>query len=249
MWCCSCFTDAPVKRLAVASSHSASASCSKLVSYPAEESPQPVSARVVPSLCVATAGCRVTCGREGRLPADSSTHTDQICRIHVLPPIPPRRNCRSVETSKSATFGRVDIHWTPKSCHDGLNAPPFNRPIPAAQGLRPLKRRGGGRRGHRCAARGAPAGAGRAARRADGHVGQGVAPGAQGSRPRRGEARHPHAGATFWGPWQHTRARRHRRHRIPGGTGHWRGHGAGVARAIGIFWLGVARVWRGRGAG
>eukprot|EP00661_Eupelagonemidae_sp_cell13_P023938 gene23938-biopygen2868 len=29
----------------------------------------------------------------------------------------------------------------------------------------------------------------------------------------------------------------------------WRGHGAGVARAIGNFWLGVARAWRGRGAG
>eukprot|EP00661_Eupelagonemidae_sp_cell13_P014599 gene14599-biopygen9650 len=25
----------------------------------------------------------------------------------------------------------------------------------------------------------------------------------------------------------------------------WRGHGAGVARAIGHFWLGVARAWRG----
>eukprot|EP00661_Eupelagonemidae_sp_cell13_P013621 gene13621-biopygen5038 len=29
----------------------------------------------------------------------------------------------------------------------------------------------------------------------------------------------------------------------------WRGHGAGVARAIGTFWLGVARAWRGHGAG
>eukprot|EP00661_Eupelagonemidae_sp_cell13_P010259 gene10259-biopygen9321 len=29
----------------------------------------------------------------------------------------------------------------------------------------------------------------------------------------------------------------------------WRGHGAGVARAIGMFWLGVARAWRGHGAG
>eukprot|EP00661_Eupelagonemidae_sp_cell13_P013221 gene13221-biopygen9549 len=29
----------------------------------------------------------------------------------------------------------------------------------------------------------------------------------------------------------------------------WRGHGAGVTRAIGNFWLGVARAWRGRGAG
>eukprot|EP00661_Eupelagonemidae_sp_cell13_P008564 gene8564-biopygen10660 len=31
-----------------------------------------------------------------------------------------------------------------------------------------------------------------------------------------------------------------------GGTGHWRGYGAGVARAIGIFFgLGYARAWRG----
>eukprot|EP00661_Eupelagonemidae_sp_cell13_P011517 gene11517-biopygen10916 len=29
----------------------------------------------------------------------------------------------------------------------------------------------------------------------------------------------------------------------------WCGHGAGVARAIGNFWLGVARAWRGHGAG
>eukprot|EP00661_Eupelagonemidae_sp_cell13_P024935 gene24935-biopygen20936 len=29
----------------------------------------------------------------------------------------------------------------------------------------------------------------------------------------------------------------------------WRGHGAGVARAIGSVWLGVARAWRWRGAG
>eukprot|EP00661_Eupelagonemidae_sp_cell13_P007151 gene7151-biopygen7510 len=29
----------------------------------------------------------------------------------------------------------------------------------------------------------------------------------------------------------------------------WRGHGAGVARAIGNVWLGVAQVWRWRGAG
>eukprot|EP00661_Eupelagonemidae_sp_cell13_P023303 gene23303-biopygen11822 len=29
----------------------------------------------------------------------------------------------------------------------------------------------------------------------------------------------------------------------------WRRHGAGVARAIGSFWLGVARAWRGHGAG
>eukprot|EP00661_Eupelagonemidae_sp_cell13_P019136 gene19136-biopygen17476 len=39
----------------------------------------------------------------------------------------------------------------------------------------------------------------------------------------------------------------------PGGTGQWRGHGAGVARAIGylLAWggAGVARAWRGRGAG
>eukprot|EP00661_Eupelagonemidae_sp_cell13_P023878 gene23878-biopygen17869 len=39
---------------------------------------------------------------------------------------------------------------------------------------------------------------------------------------------------------------------LPGGTGHWRGRGAGMARAwrglICIFWLGVARAWRGRGA-
>eukprot|EP00661_Eupelagonemidae_sp_cell13_P008898 gene8898-biopygen13712 len=37
------------------------------------------------------------------------------------------------------------------------------------------------------------------------------------------------------------------------GSGQWRGHGAGVARAIGIFLglggAGVARAWRGRGAG
>eukprot|EP00661_Eupelagonemidae_sp_cell13_P010970 gene10970-biopygen1802 len=44
----------------------------------------------------------------------------------------------------------------------------------------------------------------------------------------------------------------HRRPRTaggPGGTGQWRGHGAGVARAVSHFWLGVARAWRGRGAG
>eukprot|EP00661_Eupelagonemidae_sp_cell13_P009942 gene9942-biopygen12278 len=35
----------------------------------------------------------------------------------------------------------------------------------------------------------------------------------------------------------------------PWGTGHWRGHGVGVARANKHFWLGVARAWRGRGAG
>eukprot|EP00661_Eupelagonemidae_sp_cell13_P000852 gene853-biopygen6184 len=29
----------------------------------------------------------------------------------------------------------------------------------------------------------------------------------------------------------------------------WRGHGAGVARAMDILWLGVARAWRGHGAG
>eukprot|EP00661_Eupelagonemidae_sp_cell13_P007317 gene7317-biopygen4544 len=34
-----------------------------------------------------------------------------------------------------------------------------------------------------------------------------------------------------------------------GGTGHWRGHGAGVARTVSHFWLGVARAWRRRGAG
>eukprot|EP00661_Eupelagonemidae_sp_cell13_P022537 gene22537-biopygen23738 len=28
----------------------------------------------------------------------------------------------------------------------------------------------------------------------------------------------------------------------------WRGHGAGVARAVGIIWLEVARAWRGHGA-
>eukprot|EP00661_Eupelagonemidae_sp_cell13_P014193 gene14193-biopygen17086 len=35
----------------------------------------------------------------------------------------------------------------------------------------------------------------------------------------------------------------------PGVTGQWRGHGAGVARAIGIYWVWVARAWRGHGAG
>eukprot|EP00661_Eupelagonemidae_sp_cell13_P008051 gene8051-biopygen21115 len=35
----------------------------------------------------------------------------------------------------------------------------------------------------------------------------------------------------------------------PGGTGQWRGRGAGMARATGIFWLGVARAWRRHGAG
>eukprot|EP00661_Eupelagonemidae_sp_cell13_P007493 gene7493-biopygen21049 len=34
-----------------------------------------------------------------------------------------------------------------------------------------------------------------------------------------------------------------------GGTGQWRGRGAGMARATGNFWLGVARAWRGHGAG
>eukprot|EP00661_Eupelagonemidae_sp_cell13_P022642 gene22642-biopygen13294 len=35
----------------------------------------------------------------------------------------------------------------------------------------------------------------------------------------------------------------------PGGTGRWRGHGAGVARAIGYDLAWVARAWRGHGAG
>eukprot|EP00661_Eupelagonemidae_sp_cell13_P014988 gene14988-biopygen9683 len=35
----------------------------------------------------------------------------------------------------------------------------------------------------------------------------------------------------------------------PGVTGHWRGHGAGVARAYRHFLAWVARAWRGHGAG
>eukprot|EP00661_Eupelagonemidae_sp_cell13_P023628 gene23628-biopygen17839 len=90
-----------------------------------------------------------------------------------------------------------------------------------------------GRGAGRAAQRGAPDGAG------------GGGGGGGGGRRRRRQRRRGAAVSPHQVPPQPVSPQQEPRSSRREGTGHWREHGAGVARAIGYRWLG----WRGRGAG
>eukprot|EP00661_Eupelagonemidae_sp_cell13_P016906 gene16906-biopygen23308 len=162
-------------------------------------------------------------------PSTSTPHGPHSCR--------PRSISASTPPSPHCPYSRVPAHLNPQ----------IGRQPHSGRRLRRQRSRGSGRVAGRAPRRlprpkqGAEPAAGEAAAATRGAARGTLGPG----RRRHGTSHHDgHRPSS-----RHARPMPAPRPRqcpvTPGGTGHWRGRGAGMARTIGKFWLG----WRGHGAG